>query len=100
MLGGYHRHFCKATFRVCWCSVLIDQVFTNWACAILGFAVADPSIITAENAARLRIPTDPPTESLVTALLSQVTKDVDLARRIFEVRASTQCGLTQSHAQC
>lgn len=71
-------------------------MFTNLDCAILGFAVADPSVASPENAAKLRIPTDPPMESLVSAMLGNLTTDVDKARRIFEVRASISWFLFQA----
>lgn len=61
------------------------QVYTNWSCAILGFAIADQSIASPDIASKLRIPTDPPMEALVSAFLSRLPKDIDQARKIFEV---------------
>ncbi|WVF71489.1 hypothetical protein IAT40_006295 [Kwoniella sp. CBS 6097] len=67
------------------------EVFTNSACAILGFAVAQPIAALPENAAKLSIPSDPPMDKLVRALLSNVTRDLDKAKKIFEYM-STQLG--------
>ncbi|OCF40369.1 hypothetical protein I317_05804 [Kwoniella heveanensis CBS 569] len=69
------------------------EVFTNSACAILGFAVAQPIAALPENAAKLSISSDPPIDKLVRALLSSVTRDVDKARKIFEYMSS-QLGYT------
>lgn len=60
-------------------------MFTNWACTILGFAVADPSFATPENTAKLRIPSDPPMDMLISALLGNVNTDIDKAKQVFEV---------------
>lgn len=61
------------------------QVFTNWNCAILGFAVVDISISSPETCAKLRIPSDPSMEQLVTAFMSHVGKDLEKAKLIFRV---------------
>nr|XP_031863300.1 uncharacterized protein CI109_001175 [Kwoniella shandongensis]KAA5530372.1 hypothetical protein CI109_001175 [Kwoniella shandongensis] len=67
------------------------HVFTNPACAILGFAVAQPLIAAPENAAKLALQSDPPMDHLVAAILGNVTKDVDKARKIYEYM-STRMG--------
>ncbi|WVQ99431.1 hypothetical protein IAU59_006566 [Kwoniella sp. CBS 9459] len=67
------------------------EVFTNSACAILGFAVAQPIAALPENAAKLSIQSDPSMDKLVRALLSNVTRDLDKAKKIFEYM-STQLG--------
>ncbi|KAL7421639.1 hypothetical protein Q5752_003408 [Cryptotrichosporon argae] len=64
------------------------QVFTNPAAKVLGFAVADDLIAGPENAAKLRIPTDPPMEQLVAALVNAPEADVTKAREIFEYLAT------------
>ncbi|ORY21093.1 hypothetical protein BCR39DRAFT_570024, partial [Naematelia encephala] len=68
-----------------------NEVFTNWACAILGFAVAQPHVATSENAAKLRIATDPPMDKLVQALLVNPPLDLEKARSIFQYM-STRMG--------
>lgn len=72
-------------------SELICQVFTNQSCSILGFSVVAPSIANPEIAAKLRIQSDPPMNSLVSALLGNASKDIDTSRRMFEV------GHSQTH---
>ncbi|ORX36563.1 hypothetical protein BD324DRAFT_452712 [Kockovaella imperatae] len=67
------------------------EVFSNKACAILGFAIAEPFIATPENSAKLRIATDPPMEKLVNALLSPPITDIVKARAVFEY-LSTRIG--------
>ncbi|KAK4683722.1 hypothetical protein P7C73_g6509, partial [Tremellales sp. Uapishka_1] len=64
------------------------EVFTNPACAILGFNVADQSVRSGEVAVQLRIQTDPPVDKLVNALLTPPTTDIDKARKIFEYMTS------------
>lgn len=64
------------------------EVFTNLNCSILGFAIADPTIITPENAAKLRIQSDPPMEALVASFSANVTTDIDKAKRVFEYLAT------------
>lgn len=61
------------------------EVFTNPACSILGFSVTRPAISSAENAAKLKIPTDPPMEQLVLALLGKPAMTVEKGQEIFEV---------------
>ncbi|KAK8864438.1 hypothetical protein IAR55_001687 [Kwoniella newhampshirensis] len=67
------------------------QAFNNASCSILGFAIAQPLVATPENAAKLAIQSDPPMDQLVAAVLRNVTKDVEKARRIFEYM-STRVG--------
>lgn len=60
------------------------EVFTNPACAILGFAVAKSVVALPENAAKLRIPSDPPVDRLVSALLASASTDIEGSRKKFE----------------
>ncbi|TXT08933.1 hypothetical protein VHUM_02407 [Vanrija humicola] len=64
------------------------QVFTNHACSILGFSVARPPVSAPENAAKLRLATDPPMEQLVTALINNPLHDLAKAKAVFEYLAS------------
>lgn len=66
-------------------------MYTGWGCAILGFLVADQSVIGSEAAAKLHIPSDPPMEMLVAALIGQTTRDLSKARGVFEY-LSTRLG--------
>ena len=73
-----------------------SQVFTNPACAVLGFAIAQAPISLPENASRLRIQTDPTMDRLVQAMLTLPSTDIDRARRIYEVCYSLVARLTLS----
>lgn len=61
------------------------EVFTNSACAILGFAVAKSVVALPEIAAKLRIPSDPSVDRLVSALLTSASTDIEGSRKKFAV---------------
>ncbi|WWC62006.1 uncharacterized protein I303_104593 [Kwoniella dejecticola CBS 10117] len=67
------------------------RVFTNPQCSILGFSVAQPTVATPENAAKLGIQSDPPMDQLIEALKANVTRDTAKAKKIFEYM-STRLG--------
>lgn len=67
------------------------DVYTNSACAVLGFNVAAATVALPENAQKLRIAPDPPMERLIQALITPPTRDIVKAKTVFEYMA-TQLG--------